>query len=58
MKDEAIVISTQDAIKIKLYVRETLKIISVFSDLVLDERIDEEIRKEYDRKLKGIDLNE
>jgi hypothetical protein len=57
MTEKAIVISTEDAIKIKMYIRETLKIVSIMADLVLDERIDEKIRQEYDQKLKGIDLN-
>jgi hypothetical protein len=56
MNEKPIVITTNDAMKIKAYVRETLKIIDVFAAILTDERIDESIRKEYDLKFKGIDL--
>jgi hypothetical protein len=57
MDEKTIILSATDAIKIKLYIRETLKIVSIMADLVADERIDTQIRQEYDQKLKRIDLD-
>lgn len=53
MEKKVIEIAVEDARKIKVYVRETLKVVALFGQFLNDERIDENIRTEYGKKYTG-----